>query len=50
MLAGRVPTRIEASTPISYRDLAVEIDGLLRHDHTAFSTAKVVAEAVPVEA
>jgi glycosyltransferase involved in cell wall biosynthesis len=29
MLAGRLPTRIEPQTPISYEDLAVEMDRLL---------------------
>ena len=30
MLAGRIPTRIEARTPISYEDLAAKMDRLLR--------------------
>jgi len=30
MLAGRIPTRIEPRTPISYEELAVQMDSLLR--------------------
>ena len=30
MLAGRIPTRIEPLTPISYEELAVQMDRLLR--------------------
>jgi glycosyltransferase involved in cell wall biosynthesis len=30
MLAGRIPTRIESRTPISYEELAVQMDRLLR--------------------
>jgi hypothetical protein len=29
MLSGRMPTQIQARTPISYQDLAVEMDRLI---------------------
>jgi glycosyltransferase involved in cell wall biosynthesis len=35
MLAGRIPTRIETRTPISYEVLAVQMDRLLRGSGTA---------------
>ena len=34
MLAGRIPTRIETRTPISYAELAVQMDRLLRGSGT----------------
>jgi glycosyltransferase involved in cell wall biosynthesis len=35
MLAGRMPTRIETKTPISYEELAIKMDRLLRESGTA---------------
>jgi hypothetical protein len=34
MLAGRIPTRIETRAPISYEELAVQMDSLLRGSGT----------------
>jgi glycosyltransferase involved in cell wall biosynthesis len=48
MLAGRIPTRIEAKTPISYEDLANEMDRLLHGGERSLSRTHVVRESVPV--
>jgi glycosyltransferase involved in cell wall biosynthesis len=34
MLGGRMPTRVETSTPISYEELAIQMDRLLRESGT----------------
>jgi hypothetical protein len=48
MIAGRVPTRIEPRTPISYEDLAYEMDRLLQGGDKSPSRSHVVRESVPI--
>jgi hypothetical protein len=48
MIAGRIPTRIEAKTPISYEDLACEMDRLLHDGERSLSRTHVVRGSVPI--
>lgn len=48
MLAGRIPTRIEAKTPISYEDLAYDMDRLLHDGEGSLSRTHVVREPAPI--
>lgn len=47
MLAGRIPTKSEAKTPISYEDLACEMDRLLQGGERSLTRTHVVMESVP---
>jgi hypothetical protein len=48
MLAGRIPTRIEAKAPISYEDLAYEMDRLLHGGERSLPRTHFVRESVPI--
>jgi glycosyltransferase involved in cell wall biosynthesis len=48
MLAGRIPKRIESKTPISYEDLAHEMNRLLHDDDQFLPRTHVVRESVPI--
>jgi glycosyltransferase involved in cell wall biosynthesis len=47
MLSGRIPIHIEPKTPISYEELAVEMDHLLREATPRRSHVSVASESLP---